>query len=406
MRFGIFCSMQIPRPWAEDSELRAYDEALEQVELADRLGFDYAWAVEHHFLEEYSHSAAPELFLAAASQRTERIRLGHGIVQMPSAVNHPVRVAERVAVLDLLSHGRAEFGTGEGTGSVELGGFGVDPATKRAQWRESVQAAAGMFDQTPFPGFDGEWVQIPERNVVPKPLQKPHPPLWLAAPRLESALIAAEGGMGALCFSLNVEPEEAAAWVREYESVIASERCVPVGGVVNPRMAFVLPMHCHADEEVAIARSLEGAHFYAYALFYYLMDGATHRHGAANVWRDFAEERARSYDPARIHPDDGCLRASFDPHDKYTIRGAIGDPEQLVALIRAYEAAGCDQLAFLVQAGRTEHRHVCESLELFGREVMPEFAARDASRQAERSARLAAAIDQALDRRDARVAVR
>ena len=112
MKFGVFYEHQLPRPWVEGSEQQLFQDALSQVELADRLGIDYAWEVEHHFLEEYSHSSAPEVFLAAASQRTRRIRLGHGIVLMPPGYNHPARVAERIATLDLVSNGRADFGTG------------------------------------------------------------------------------------------------------------------------------------------------------------------------------------------------------------------------------------------------------------------------------------------------------
>src|SRR6266487_317295 len=134
MRFGIFYEHQLPRPWGEGDEHRLLSDALEQVELADRVGIDYVWEVEHHFLEEYSHSSAPEVFLAAASQRTQRIRLGHGIVQTPPPFNHPARVAERVAMLDLVSHGRVEFGTGESSSQSEMGGFGVDRDEKRAQW--------------------------------------------------------------------------------------------------------------------------------------------------------------------------------------------------------------------------------------------------------------------------------
>ena len=127
MRFGIFYEHQNPRPWEDErSEHALLRNALDQIELADRLGFDYVWEVEHHFLEEYSHSSAPEVFLAAASQRTERIRLGHGIVQIPPGVNHPARVAERVATLDLVSDGRLDFGTGESSSGAELGGFLVD----------------------------------------------------------------------------------------------------------------------------------------------------------------------------------------------------------------------------------------------------------------------------------------
>src|SRR6516164_7598498 len=133
MKFGIFYEHQLPRPWEPGSELRLFQDALDQVELADRLGIDYAWEVEHHFLEEYSHSSAPEVFLAAASQRTKRIRLGHGVVLLPGGYNAPARVAERIATLDLVSNGRVELGTGESSSEMELGGFrvGYDKDEKR-----------------------------------------------------------------------------------------------------------------------------------------------------------------------------------------------------------------------------------------------------------------------------------
>src|SRR3712207_8168975 len=135
MRFGIFYEHQLPRPWGPDDEHRLLKDALEQVELADRLGIDHVWEVEHHFLEEYSHSSAPEVFLAAASQRTMRIRLGHGIVLMPPGYNAPARIAERIATLDLVSNGRVEFGTGESASRAELEGFGINPVERRAMWR-------------------------------------------------------------------------------------------------------------------------------------------------------------------------------------------------------------------------------------------------------------------------------
>src|ERR1700690_2703726 len=140
MKFGIFYEYQLPRPWNDGAEHRLLQEALDQVELADQLGIDYASEVEHHFLEEYAHSSAPEIFLAACSQRTRNIRLGHGIVLMPPAYNHPARVAERIATLDLVSRGRVEFGTGESSAEAELAGFGIDRTQKRAMWQESLEA--------------------------------------------------------------------------------------------------------------------------------------------------------------------------------------------------------------------------------------------------------------------------
>src|SRR3974390_1563713 len=131
MKFGIFYEHQLPRPWKEGDELRLFQHALDQVELADRLGIDHAWEVEHHFLEEYSHSSAPEVFLATCSQRTKDIRLGPGVIQTAPGYNHPAPTAERVAPLDLRSGVRVEFGSGESGSEAELGGFLVDPVTKR-----------------------------------------------------------------------------------------------------------------------------------------------------------------------------------------------------------------------------------------------------------------------------------
>ena len=156
MRFGVFYELQLPRPWAEGDEHRLFKEALEQVVLADRLGFDYAWDVEHHFLDEYSHSSAPEVFLAAAAARTSRIRLGHGIRQVIPNYNHPARTAEGLATLDLLSDGRVEFGIGEGATRLELGAFGISARSKRALALEAAEQICNMMTLTPYPGFEGE----------------------------------------------------------------------------------------------------------------------------------------------------------------------------------------------------------------------------------------------------------
>ena len=131
MKFGLIYELQQQKPWVEKQEYKTYHDALEQIELADKVGFDYVWEVEHHFLTEYSHSSAPEVFLAAASQRTKNIRIGHGVALLPNPFNHPIRVAERAAALDIVSDGRLELGTGRSITEQELGGFGIDPADSR-----------------------------------------------------------------------------------------------------------------------------------------------------------------------------------------------------------------------------------------------------------------------------------
>src|SRR6476469_2587446 len=155
MRFGVFYELQMPKPWDAGSESRIVHEALEQVALADRLGFDYAWCVEHHFLEEYSHCSAPEVFLAAAAARTRRIRLGHGIRQVIPNYNHPARSAEGIGMLDLVSNGRLDVGIGEGATRLELGGFGIPAKEKRAMALEAAEQIANMMVMDPYPGYEG-----------------------------------------------------------------------------------------------------------------------------------------------------------------------------------------------------------------------------------------------------------
>jgi alkanesulfonate monooxygenase SsuD/methylene tetrahydromethanopterin reductase-like flavin-dependent oxidoreductase (luciferase family) len=398
VKFGIFYEHQLPRPWEADDEHRLLKDALEQVELADKLGVDYVWEVEHHFLEEYSHSSAPEVFLAAASQRTSRIRIGHGIVQLPLNFNHTARIAERIATLDLVSDGRVEFGTGEASSEAELGGFLIDRATKRAQWEEALDAVTRMFVESPFAGYDGQFLQMPPRNVVPKPFQKPHPPLWVACSRRETIHLAATKGIGALAFSF-IEPSEAKAWVDDYYATLASEACVPGGFAVNPNVAIVMPLMCHEDEETAIERGLDGAHFFGYSLAHYYVFG-THVPGSTNVWEDFQARRSLFGFDRRIAAQTGvALGAQLLEQGLGSLRGAIGTPDQIRTLLRGYQEAGVDQVIFISQAGRNRHEHICESLELFAREVMPEFHEGEAAREKAKLERLAPAVEAALGRR-------
>jgi alkanesulfonate monooxygenase SsuD/methylene tetrahydromethanopterin reductase-like flavin-dependent oxidoreductase (luciferase family) len=398
MRFGVFYEHQLSRPWAPDAEHQLLADALEQIALADSVGIDYAWEVEHHFLEEYSHSSAPEVFLAAASQRTRQIRLGHGIVQAPAAVNHPARIAERIATLDLVSGGRVEFGTGEASSAAELGGFGVSRDAKRAMWEETLDAVTRMFAEQPFAGYQGEFFTMPPRYVLPRPLQQPHPPLWVACSRRETIHLAARSGIGALSFSF-VEPEDAARWVTEYYDLIASEECVPRGFAVNPNVAVVLPMMLHHDEATAIDRGIDGAHFFAYSLGHYYGSG-THLVGGTDLWEDFGRNRtAQGFARELIAPTAQPLAVRLLQAGLGSLRGAIGTPAQVTDLIARYEAAGVDQVIFVMQAGRNRHEHICESIELFAREVLPRFADGRQEREAAKAERLATAAEKALTRR-------
>ncbi len=398
MRFGLFYEHQLPRPWAEGAEHELLRNALDQIELADRIGIDCVWEVEHHFLEEYSHSSAPEVFLAAASQRTKRIRLGHGIVQLPPAFNHPARIAERVATLDLVSDGRVEFGTGEASSQMELGGFGIEREQKRAQWEEAIDVVTRMFVEEPFAGYEGEFISVPQRNVVPKPKQKPHPPVWVACSRRETILMAGEKGIGALSFSF-VEPEDAKQWVDEYYELIASDRCVPAGFEVNPNLAVVVPLMCHEDEDTAIRQGIDGGHFFGYSLAHYYVFGE-HRPGRTNVYEEFQKHRNK-YGFAReiVRAEGETLGVKLLEQGLGSMRGAVGTPKQIIDLVERYENAGVDQVIFVAQCGNNVHEQVCESLELFGKEVLPHFAERADKVEAAKTERLAEACEKALARR-------
>jgi alkanesulfonate monooxygenase SsuD/methylene tetrahydromethanopterin reductase-like flavin-dependent oxidoreductase (luciferase family) len=403
MQIGIFYEHQLPRPWEDGSEADLIRDALEQCELADRLGIQYVWEVEHHFLEEYSHSSAPEVFLAAASQRTERIRLAHGIVQTPPPFNHPARIAERVAMLDLVSGGRADFGTGESSSEAELGGFGIDPADKRVMWEEGVRVALRCMTETPFTGHDGPFVTMPPRNVVPKPVQKPHPPVWVACSRRETIHLAAQHGIGALAFAF-VDPEEARHWITDYYTTLADEG-VPIGDAVNANVACVTTFMCHDDEDEAVRRGLEGANFFGYSLAHYYVFGE-HRPGMTDVWAEYQARRAAlGFAPEAVEAarsvGDRLGAQVVQQEGFFGLRGAIGTPQQIRDYLRRYEDEGVDQVILCSQSGRNRHDHIMESLELFGREVLPEFVERDERAQRQKAKRLAPVTDAVMARKPA-----
>jgi alkanesulfonate monooxygenase SsuD/methylene tetrahydromethanopterin reductase-like flavin-dependent oxidoreductase (luciferase family) len=375
LKFGIFYEHQLPRPWGEGDELRLFQDALAQVELADRLGFDSAWEVEHHFLEEYSHSSAPEVFLAACSQRTKQIRLGHGIVLMPPGYSHPAKIASRIATLDLVSNGRVDFGTGESASRLELEGYGIDPAEKKAMWREATEQVCNLLVMDPYPGFEGKYFSMPCRNLVPKPVQKPHPPLWVACSNRNTILEAARLGIGALTFAF-IDENEARQWVRDYYETFERE-CVPIGHAVNPNIAIVAGFSVHPEQEEAERRGTEGFKFFGFALGHHYVFGEQ-RPGRTNVWESF--EKLSGLFPG--------------PEGR-----AIGTPARVRAYLQSMTETGVDQIVFIQQAGRNRHEHICESLELFARDVMPEFHEKEAERERRKAERLAPAIEAALARK-------
>jgi alkanesulfonate monooxygenase SsuD/methylene tetrahydromethanopterin reductase-like flavin-dependent oxidoreductase (luciferase family) len=376
MKLGTFYEHQLPRPWKEGDEQKLFQDALDQVELADKLGVDHMWEVEHHFLEEYAHSSAPEIFLAACSQRTKNIRLGHGITLLPPAYNHPARVAERIATLDLVSNGRVEFGTGESSAELELGGFNIPRSEKRDQWQEALGAITRMFVENPFQGIDGKYFSMPVRNVVPKPVQKPHPPLWVACSRRETIHLAAKLGIGALTFAF-ISPDEARQWVNDYYTTLENE-CEPIGYAINANIAIVTGFMCDKDEQRARQMGEEGLRFFGYALGHHYAFGR-HEPAKTNIWQNFKSNQMQM-------PGIGET-------------ACIGTPDQIRDRLREYEEVGVDQVVFISQAGNNKHEDICSSLNLFGENVLPEFKEREQQNAKKKAERMAPIIAKAMKRK-------
>ncbi len=386
MRFGIFFEMTTPRPWDAGSEKRKLDETIEQIQLADKLGIQHAWMTEHHFMEEYCHATAPEVVLSAAAQVTKNIRIGHGVRHAPPKYNHPVRTAEMAGTLDLVSNGRVEMGFGSSGSEIELGGFGISNDEKHDMSFEAIEQIANMMAMEPFPGYQGKYFSAPARNIVPKPLQKPHPPFWLACSARPTILEAARRGMGSLCFSF-LEASEAKEWIDQYYDLFKAE-CRPIAHTVNPNFALFTGFGVHQDADVAADRFLDGLRFFQWSLNHYYRGGA-HKPGREDLWARFQREKA---DILATETD------QFIQRQLATSRSGIGSVEQVRSRLRDLCAAGVDQVTFIQQMGKNRHEHICEALELFAKEILPEFQDQDEALQRRKAEALAPYVEAAFDR--------
>jgi alkanesulfonate monooxygenase SsuD/methylene tetrahydromethanopterin reductase-like flavin-dependent oxidoreductase (luciferase family) len=358
MKFGLLYEIEKLQPWGDDGQRSAFTEALEQIKLAEQVGFDYVWEVEHHFLGEFSLSSAPDVFLSAVSQHTSRIRIGHGVVLLPFGYNHPIRVAERAATLDIVSNGRLDFGTGRSATAYEMEPFGVDPERTRDEWDEAVRMIPKMWTQDEF-SWNSERMRIPTRNVLPKPLQKPHPPMWMAGTQPSSAFLAAERGLGFLHFSYS-DPVALDEKVQKYREGIAKSE--PVGAFVNENFAGFTLMHCGEDDADALATGARGAEWYVNA--------------TKSLYALWAQSGAQSYKWYAEQFEKGAASPDADIA-KMADEGVlcIGGPEKCAQIARHYEEQGIDQLILLVQAGSTSHDSILRSIRRFGERVIPQFAA-------------------------------
>jgi alkanesulfonate monooxygenase SsuD/methylene tetrahydromethanopterin reductase-like flavin-dependent oxidoreductase (luciferase family) len=255
--------------------------------------------------------------------------------------------------------------------------------------------------ETPFTGHAGKYVQMPPRNVVPKPHQRPHPPVWVACSRRDTIHLAAQKGIGALAFAF-FDPEEARHWVDDYYTTLAVEG-VPIGDAVNANVACVTSFFCHADEAEAVRRGAEGTNFIGYSLGHYYVFGR-HKPGDGNLWEEYHERRGeRGFDPDAVAlaagaPERLGARAVTEGGTS-GLRGAIGTPGQVRDYLRRYEECGVDQVILSCSAGRNRHDHIMETLELFAREVMPEFVDRHERREREKAARLEPVLEAVLARK-------
>jgi len=366
MQFALFYEIPVARPWSRDSEHRAYRNTLEQAVFAEQCGWHAFWSVEHHFLEEYSHCSNPEVLYGAIAARTSRLRIGYGVRLMPKPYNHPVRTAESVAVLDLLSDGRVDFGTGRSSTRAELEGFGIDPRDTRAMWQEAIEHVVGCWTQEEY-AFQGRHWQLPKRRVLPKPLQEPHPPIWGATSSEEGHRQMGEHGVGLCSFAVGVSPEEVKKKIDIYRAAIAG--CTrPLGKWIHERAATFTMTLCAPDEGQARELARESFEWYP-------------KHGARLIgsladW--MAEERrelgnyAYAGDMRNIDKAGALDLLTLD----YLVgAGAcvLGTPAQCVETCRRYETAGVDLLLCLVNPYRIPHEAVMQTIELMGRHVIPQF---------------------------------
>jgi alkanesulfonate monooxygenase SsuD/methylene tetrahydromethanopterin reductase-like flavin-dependent oxidoreductase (luciferase family) len=357
MEFGLFVQAHVPRHEAEadpeGAEHSRLMRELEPAEAGDRSGWKYVWSVEHHFLEEYSHLSASEVMLPYIAARTKRIHVGSAIYNITPPVNHPARIAERVAMLDHLSEGRFEFGTGRGSSSTEFKGFGIsDGETTRAMYDEVLPQILRMWKEERY-SYDGRFFSMPERTVLPKPYTKPHPPIWVACGSPSTFEKAARLGLGALCFSLG-SPKDFAPLIEVYKKTI--RHAEPVGDYVNDNVACVTALVCLEDGKAARDVALRmGSSYHTSLVFRYL--DTFPRPAGVPPWPQLIPEPTAAQLEERIASG----------------QRVVGDPDECARAVRLYADIGCDQLIFGVLASTQPQEVALRSVDLFGRHVIPRF---------------------------------
>jgi alkanesulfonate monooxygenase SsuD/methylene tetrahydromethanopterin reductase-like flavin-dependent oxidoreductase (luciferase family) len=366
MRFALFYEIPVPRPWGPDSERQAYHNTIEQAVAGERFGWDAFWTVEHHFLEEYSHCSNPEVLYGAIAAKTERIRLGYGVRLMPKPYNHPVRTAESVAVLDLISNGRVDFGTGRSSTRAELEGFGINPHETRQMWQEAIEHVVGCWTNEYYE-FEGKYWQLPRRRVQPKPMQQPHPPLWGATSSEDGHRQIGDLGLGLCSFAVGVPPEEVKKKIDIYREAVRG--CAqPIGAYVHDEAATFTMTMCAPTREEAWTNARESFEWYPV-------------HGArliASVAQWMAENNqdlgnyAYAGDMKNVD-EQGMLSLLSLEYLADSGACVLGTPDDCVEMCQKYVEAGVDLLLCLVNPYKVSHETAMQTIELMGTEVIPKF---------------------------------
>jgi alkanesulfonate monooxygenase SsuD/methylene tetrahydromethanopterin reductase-like flavin-dependent oxidoreductase (luciferase family) len=356
MKFSLFYEMQIADP-TRQAEAQLFSDCLEQAELAEKLGYHCIWEVEHHGLFEYSHSSAPEIFLSFVAARTQRIRIGHGVTLLPHRYNHPIRIAERIATLDILSGGRVNWGSGKSSSLVEQGAFEVDRETLHDQWLEAVSIIPKMWQSDVFE-HKGRFFQIPPTQIVPKPVQTPHPPMFAACTRPDSAASVGRLGMGALNFAIGSD-DYLAQKVEDYRAAV--EKAEPEDRAVTNHFACTPPTLVLDDDRKACRYGFRGARFFSESLSRYYL-GGDRPVGKLPVSREFLADDDL----------DGAMRMRNTEDDQ--LNAMCGDPVFAREYIERFREIGVDELICVMQMGTVPHELVMESIRTFGEKVLPHLA--------------------------------
>jgi alkanesulfonate monooxygenase SsuD/methylene tetrahydromethanopterin reductase-like flavin-dependent oxidoreductase (luciferase family) len=356
MKFSIFFEMQISDPTAA-REAQTFHDCVAQAVLADQLGYHCVWEVEHHGLYEYSHSSSPEVFLAFVAARTSRIRLGHGVTLLPGRYNHPIRIAERVATLDILSGGRVNWGSGKSSSLVEQHAFQTDVPTLHEEWLEALEMIPRMWAADVFE-HRGKFFQIPPTQIVPKPIQKPHPPMFAACTKPDSAAAVGSLGLGALNFAFGSD-DYLTEKVAEYRRAVAASQ--PIGRQRTNHFACTPATLVLADDRKACQYGMRGARFFVSSMAQYYLSG-TRPVGRLNVPRDFLPD-------AEL---DRAMAARNAPGSQVSL--IVGDPACARETVERFKEIGVDELILVMQMGTVPHDLIMESLRTFAEQVMPHFA--------------------------------